>query len=146
MGKELISKEIICLSLDASSKEEIIEKISEAMDQDGRLYDLEGYKKDVMLREASSSTEIGFETATPHAKSVHVKEPSLAFARLKNPVVWDQEEVKMIFQIAVPSPGQGDRHLEILSKLFRSLVYDTFRDQMMNAKDKNEIIELLKEF
>ena len=25
----------------------------------------------------------------------------------------DSEEVDMVFQIGVPSPGQGDRHLEI---------------------------------
>ena len=117
-----------------------------AMDKDGRLEDKDKYMADVLAREESSSTAIGFETATPHAKSTSVKEPSLAFARLKHPIKWDDEEVSMIFQIAVPSPGQGDRHLEILSKLFRNLVYDSFRDQMLQATTKEEIVDILKEF
>lgn len=146
MNKELITNDIIIFDLEAETKQEIIEKLADAMDKDGRLESKEGYVKDVLAREESSSTAIGFETATPHSKSVHVKEPSLAFARLKHPIQWDDEEVSMIFQIAVPSPGQGDRHLEILSKLFRNLVYDSFREQMLQVKTKEEIVGILKEF
>ena len=144
MSKELIANDIILFDLEAETKQEIIEKLADAMDKDGRLEDKDGYMADVLAREESSSTAIGFETATPHAKSISVKEP--AFARLKHPIKWDDEEVSMIFQIAVPSPGQGDRHLEILSKLFRNLVYDSFRDQMLQATTKEEIVDILKEF
>ena len=146
MSKELIANDIILFDLEAETKQEIIEKLADAMDKDGRLEDKDGYMADVLAREESSSTAIGFETATPHAKSISVKEPSLAFARLKHPIKWDDEEVSMIFQISVPSPGQGDRHLEILSKLFRNLVYDSFRDQMLQATTKEEIVDILKEF
>ena len=140
MSKELIANDIILFDLEAETKQEIIEKLTDAMDKDGRLEDKDKYMADVLAREESSST------ATPHAKSTSVKEPSLAFARLKHPIKWDDEEVSMIFQIAVPSPGQGDRHLEILSKLFRNLVYDSFRDQMLQATTKEEIVDILKEF
>ena len=121
MSKELIANDIILFDLEAETKQEIIEKLTDAMDKDGRLEDKDKYMADV-------------------------KEPSLAFARLKHPIKWDDEEVSMIFQIAVPSPGQGDRHLEILSKLFRNLVYDSFRDQMLQATTKEEIVDILKEF
>lgn len=63
----------------------------------------------------------------PHAKSVHVKTPSLGFARLAKPIQWDDnEKVDLVFQIAVPSPGQGDLHLKIISSLFRKMVYPEF--------------------
>ena len=126
MSKELIANDIILFDLEAETKQEIIEKLADAMDKAGRLEDKDGYMADVLAREESSSTAIGFETATPHAKSTSVKEPSLAFARLKHPIKWDDEEV--------------------LSKLFRNLVYDSFRDQMLQATTKEEIVDILKEF
>ena len=48
----------------------------------------------------------------------------------------------MIFQIGVPSPGQGDRHLEILAGLFRKVMHEDFREQLKNAKNADEVIEL----
>jgi fructose-specific phosphotransferase system IIA component len=130
--------------VEASSAEEVIRMIADAMDDDGRLIDKEGYIADVMAREASSSTAVGFSVATPHSKSVHVKEPSLAFVRLKNKMKWDDsEEVDMVFQIGVPSPGQGDRHLEILAGLFRKVMHDDFREDLANAKSAEDVIKLI---
>lgn len=146
MGKELMNENIVLFDVEASNKEDVIRLIADLMDKDGRLEDKEGYIEDVLKREESSSTAIGFSTATPHAKSVSVKEPSLAFVRLKQPMQWDEEEVTMVFQIAVPSPGQGDRHLEILAKLFRHLVYDEFRSKLSAAKNQTEVVDLLKGF
>lgn len=146
MEKQLISKDIILFNLDATSKEDIIYHMSNAMEADGRLLNKDGYIKDVLTRESTSSTAIGFSVATPHAKSTHVKFPSLAFARLKTPILWDDEEVEIIFQIGVPSPGQGDRHLEILSKLFRNLVHQEFLHTLLHAQNEEEILNLLQEF
>ena len=98
---------------------------------------------DVIKREEGAPTSIGFLIATPHAKSVHVKEPSLAFARLKDPVQWANEKVQMVFQIAVPDPGQGDKHLEILAKLSRKIIHDDFREQLMNVTNEKEVLELI---
>lgn len=79
MEKKLMSDAIVMFDVEAESAEEIIRRIADMMDEDGRLIDKEGYVADVMAREASSSTAVGFSVATPHSKSVHVKEPSLAF-------------------------------------------------------------------
>ena len=49
----------------------------------------------------------------------------------------------MLFQIGVPSPGQGDRHLEILAGLFRKVMHEDFREQLKNAKNADEVIELI---
>lgn len=63
---------------------------------------------------------------------------------LLHPVKWDDtESVDMIFQIGVPSPGQGDRHLEILAGLFRKVMHEDFREQLKNAKNADEVIELI---
>ncbi|MFQ9516272.1 MAG: PTS sugar transporter subunit IIA [Eubacterium sp.] len=144
MAKELMSNEIVMFDVEADSAEEVIRMIADAMEADHRLIDKEGYIADVMKREESSSTAVGFSVATPHSKSVHVKEPSLAFARLKKKMKWiDSEEVEIIFQIGVPSPGTGDRHLEILAGLFRKIMHDDFREQLAKAETADEIIRLI---
>lgn len=141
---ELMDKNLVLFDVEASSKEEIIGLITDAMDKGGRLLDKEGYRADVLKREASSTTAVGFSVATPHAKSVHVKEPSLAFLRLKAPIQWDDdEEVQMVFQIGVPSPGQGDRHLEILAQLFRHLVHEEFQEKLRTVSSPEELIALV---
>lgn len=138
---ELMTKELIILDAEAKTKEEVIAAVAEAMDKDGRILDRQGYIDDVKAREASSSTAVGFGLATPHAKSTSVKEPSLAFLRLKNPIQWDdEEEVGMVFQIAVPSPGQGERHLEILAQISRQLLHEDFREGLMNAKSAEDVL------
>lgn len=68
----------------------------------------------------------------------------MAFVRLSHPMKWDDsEEVELVFQIGVPSPGQGDRHLEILAGLFRKVMHDDFREKLFSAKTADEVIELI---
>ena len=144
LAKELMSGEIVMFDVEVESADEIIRLIADSMEKDGRLINKDGYIADVKARESSSSTAVGFSVATPHSKSVHVKEPSLAFVRLAKPIKWDDsEEVDMVFQIGVPSPGQGDRHLEILAGLFRKIMHDDFREQLGNAKTAEEVINLI---
>ncbi|MFT4107014.1 MAG: PTS sugar transporter subunit IIA [Lacrimispora sp.] len=147
MEKELMSQAIIVFDMVAKNKEEVISQMSCLMGADGRLLDLNGYEQDVLKREGQASTCVGFLTATPHAKSNHVKCPSLAFARLSEPICWDceEEEVSLVFQVAVPAEGQGDRHLEILAGLFRKLIYDDFREELLNADTKETVLGLIGE-
>ncbi|MDR7810400.1 PTS sugar transporter subunit IIA [Lacrimispora sp.] len=146
MEKPLMSKELIVFDMEAESREEVIEQLAALMEQNDRLLNKTGYEQDVLTREEQASTAVGFLTATPHAKSGHVKYPSLTFARLKKPLNWDdQEEVELIFQVAVPSEGQGDRHLEILAGLFRKLIYDEFRDALLKADTSDKVLELVGE-
>lgn len=138
---ELMDKNLVLFDVEASTKEEVIGLLTDAMEKGGRLLNKEGYLADVLKREADSTTAVGFSVAIPHAKSVHVKEPSLAFLRLHAPVQWNEDEkVQMVFQIGVPSPGQGDRHLEILAQLFRKLVHEDFYAPGQSAGKDNEAV------
>lgn len=144
MEKTLMNRKLIRFDDEAATKEEVIARITQMMERDGRLLDRQGYEADVLLRESQASTAVGFLTATPHAKSEFVKIPALSFIRLKQPLKWDgQEDVLLVFQVAVPARGQGDRHLEILAALFRKLVHDEFRIALLKAATAEEVLTLV---
>ena len=144
--EQVLSKELICLDAEAESKEAVIRLLADRLDRAGRLADKEEYIRQVFKREETYATGVGFSVATPHAKTDAVKAASVAFARLKKEIYWDEEDnVTMIFQLAVPETGAGDRHLQILAALSRKLIDDDFREQIQRAETPEEILALVGE-
>ena len=143
--KLLIDESIVIFDLEAESKVEVISKLAKKMHEQERITNLDGYIKAVLEREDSFSTAVGFGVATPHAKTDCAKCASVAFARLKHPIKWDDEDVSIIFQLAVPQKDAGERHLIILASLARKLMHEEFREQIMSATNPKEILELIGE-
>lgn len=141
----LISKELIQLDADYQTKEELIEAVAKLLDEKERLYSLEGYIQAVNEREAEVSTNLGDGIGMPHARTDTVKEASLVFVRLKEPIVWgDEKPVRIVFQIAVPN-NSGNLHLKILSQLARHLVYEEFKNRLLQVKSEEELLTIISE-
>lgn len=109
------------------------------------------YEKDVLERESIVSTYVGFGVAIPHAKSLSLKSPFVIYAKLKELVKWDEsdEKVNQVFMIGVPKNENGQDsnsrlHLRILSELSKSLMRSDFRDELIQAKEEDEVYKLLK--
>lgn len=144
---DLLNKDSIFLPLESGSREEIIRKMAVGLQASGSVTDLEQYVQAVLAREQQSSTGIGFGVAIPHGKSAGVAKASLSFARLSAPADWeslDDEPVSMVFMIAVPEENVGNEHLKILVALSRKLIHEEFRQQLLNAKSVDEVIEIVK--
>ena len=100
---DLISKDSIDLQVEASSKEEILKKAVELMNQNGNIIHKEEYLKLIMKREEESSTGIGEEIAIPHGKGDSISAPGLAAMVIPNGVDFkslDGKPVKLLFLIA----------------------------------------------
>ena len=72
-----------------------------------------------LARAEQQFTGVHHRVASPHARSSAVTQPTLAFARLREPgVVWaeGEEPSRLIFLIPVPEDA-GKAHLKLLSKL-----------------------------
>jgi fructose PTS system EIIA component len=127
-----------------SVKEELIDKIAETLLQNNRICDKIQYIHDVFERESIVSTAIGDEIAIPHALSESVMESSLVFIRLKKPVYWNQDdEVRMIFGIAVPKHSKQDEHLKILANVARKMMNPDFKRTLLHSSSKKDIVDLL---
>jgi fructose-specific phosphotransferase system IIA component len=144
--KTVIKPDSLMLSLEASTREEVIRHLSRRLQQQGVISNVEGYLQDVEQREKLGSTAIGFDVAIPHAKSASVTRPAVAFARLSESIYWDtdnEDTVRLVFLIAVPNEQAGNEHLQILAALSRKLMHAEVRDRLMQAETNEEILDAL---
>ena len=141
---DLINENLIAFDLEAENRDDAISKLVDVIDAEGRISNKDQFVADILKRESTCTTAIGFGIATPHAKSSGVKEPALAFAKLAHPIKWDDEseEINTMFMIGVEESG-ADQHLEILASIFRQLVHKKFRDQLAEATSKEDIVKLI---
>lgn len=142
---DLITEQLVGLDVTVSDKLDAITTIADLLLGEGYLLDGEGYVRDVLAREALIETGIGGAIAIPHAQSEHVREPAVAYLRLREPVDWgDSGPARHIFGIAVPASAVGGTHLKILAALARRLLDDDVREVLEHSTSKREILEVLQ--
>lgn len=145
---DIIVEDSIVLDVKEGTKDSIIDDLTKRLAATGNVLSADIFKEAIYAREAQSTTGIGMGIAIPHGKSDSVQTPTLAFARSIDGVDWqalDGEPSHLIFMIAVPKDAEGDMHLKILQRLSRKLMDDDFRQNLMDAKDKEGIKALLAE-
>ena len=143
---DILSEESIILDLETETKEGAIHQLAETFDFLGKIDSLPVFEEAIYSREAESTTGIGMSVAIPHGKSAAVKEPSVVFGRAANGIDWnslDGEPSKLIFMIAVPENNKEDAHLKILQMLSRKLMDNGFREKLLAAQEKAEVMALL---
>lgn len=144
----LTNKNLVTLDLEAKSKAEVIEKLVNQLDHQGVLESKEEFLKAVLDREKLSPTGLEEGLAIPHGKSTAVKKATFAIARLKTPIedwesIDEDNEVTLVFLLAIPKSEQGDTHIEVLTKLTSLFIQEGFIDKLQKAKTENEIINIL---
>ena len=116
--------------------------------ESGALSDKDAFLKDVLDREAVSTTGIGNGIAIPHGKSANVKETTVAIGRLENEVEWesvDDKPVKLIVLLAVNEEDKTGVHVKLLSGMARKLAAEQTCKRLLDAKDADEIINIFSE-
>jgi fructose-specific phosphotransferase system IIA component len=143
---ELINLNVISLELNAETKDGVIYELADILHKDYRIENLKEFINELNKREELGSTGIGFGIAIPHAKTKYVVTPSLAFGKSSKGVDYeslDGELAHIFFMIAMPEGG-SNLHLKALSLLSRSLIHEEFRQALLNAKTKQEVLDILK--
>ncbi|MGY4857601.1 PTS fructose transporter subunit IIABC [Cryobacterium sp. AP23] len=141
----LITPELVALDQNLGAEPAtVIRHLAELVVGAGRATEIEGLYADALAREAKTSTGIPGGLAIPHCRSSAVTEPTLAVARLSQPVDFGSADgpADLIFMIAAPEGADQD-HLKILSKLARSLMKKDFTAALRAAKTSDEIVTLV---
>ena len=145
MLKDVITLDCINIDLKGQTKSEIIDEMVDILYNNGKLNDREEYKKEILKREAQSSTGMEEGIAIPHGKTKAVKIPTVAIGISKKGVDYeslDGEPSHLFFMIAAPE-NSNDSHIELLSKITTLLLEDDIREALLNAKSKEEVLDIL---
>lgn len=143
---DLLTKESIDLNVKASNKKDVIEKAVDLMQHNGNIKDKAEYLKLVMKREEEGTTGVGEEIAIPHGKGEVIAKPGLAAMVIPDGVDFeslDGKPIKLLFLIAAPN-NKENVHLEVLSRLSTLLMDEKFRKELINAKTKEEFLEIIE--
>ena len=142
---ELLDKKSISLTAAPKTKSETLDMAVDLMAAGGKIKDKEAYKKLVYAREEESTTGVGEGIAIPHGKGDCVEKPGLAAMIIKDGVDYealDDEPVNILFLIAAPDT-QDNVHLDVLSKLSMMLMDEDFRNNLINAEDVDEFLDII---
>lgn len=147
MNSPLITPELVRLDADlGAAPPDVIAELAGLVAASGRARDAAPIAEAATAREAKAGTGVNGRVAIPHCRSEAVTEPTLAFARLTNPVDFSgpDGDAELVFLIAAPEGG-GKEHLKILSKLARALVRGDFVDRLRAATSEQEIVDAVLE-
>ncbi|PLR54898.1 PTS sugar transporter subunit IIA [Vibrio parahaemolyticus] len=143
MITELTNVNLIKGNLQANNKKEVFEELAQMLFENNRISSKEAFLTDIEAREALSVTSMDG-IAYPHAKSKAVTEPAIAVGVKREGIEYgDEEGVKptVFFMIASPDNG-ADHHINVLQELFGKFS-EEFIEDIHNAKDENQILNIL---
>lgn len=142
---DLLSPKRISHALPASSKKRLLESISALLHEDEPEIDESAVFHTLFERERLGSTGIGEGVALPHGRLKGLKRAIGAFAILESEMDYDsidKQPVKMVFALLVPE-NADEEHLRILAKLAGVFSKKELREQLLHAKNDQEIYHCL---
>ncbi|TOF17017.1 PTS sugar transporter subunit IIA [Vibrio parahaemolyticus] len=143
MITELTNVNLIKGNLQANNKKEVFEELAQMLFENNRISSKEAFLTDIEAREALSVTSMDG-IAYPHTKSKAVTEPAIAVGVKREGIEYgDEEGVKptVFFMIASTDNG-ADHHIYVLQELFGKFS-EEFIEDIHNAKDENQILNIL---
>ncbi len=144
---DLLSEKFIIADLKNLEKEAVINELVNLFQNDPRVTDLEKVKEAVLEREKIMSTGVGKGFAIPHGKTNAVTDILAAFGKSKSPIEYqslDSKPVHLVF-LLVGKDNLVSTHIKLLSRISRMMNKDEFRNKLIEADDKKQILELFKE-
>lgn len=143
MITKLTNVSLINDNLQANNKQQVFEELAQMLLSDQRINNKQAFLDDIHNRESQSITSMDG-IAYPHAKSQAVTEPAIAVGVKREGIDYgDEDGIKptVFFMIASPDNG-ADHHIYVLQELFGKFS-DEFIQDIHNAKDQQQILNIL---
>ncbi|MFN4110792.1 MAG: PTS sugar transporter subunit IIA [Ignavibacteria bacterium] len=143
---ELLNETNILLDVEAKDKYELIDKLIDVVANSDKVLDKEKVRNCVYEREKILSTGVGKGFAVPHGKTDAVTDIVLAFAITKEPLDYealDNQPVRLVM-LMVGKDSLLSSHIKLLSRISRLMNNDEFRENLLNAKTKQEVLEIFR--
>ena len=136
--KEILDDRVIDLNMNAKNKDEVIRHLAGLLKNAGYIENLEGYVRDVYVRESEGITGIG-------GQSDHVDRVGIAVGRTRDMIDWesyDGEPSRLFFLFAVPADSDGAKdHLRLIAELAGKLGNDNTMRRLQTAASYDDLLE-----
>ncbi|AVK60585.1 PTS fructose transporter subunit IIC [Lactobacillus sp. CBA3605] len=139
--RDLLLKDVMIMDMTATTKDEAIDELVHKYAEQGVINDEALYKKDIIKREAESTTGIGDGIAMPHAKDKAVQRATVLFAKSDAGVDFnalDGQPVHLFFMIAAPE-GANNTHLQALAALSSLLIDPELVAKLKQAQTPDDV-------
>jgi PTS system fructose-specific IIA component len=142
--KEIVDLKTVKTKMQAKTKDEALRELAGGLLANGYITDVEGFVKDIYVREAQGQTGIGNYIAIPHGKSTYVKKIGVAIGINQTEIPWetlDGNGVKGIILFAVSNDNEGaTSHLKLLAMFAKRLGNDEVVDRLLQAATPEEVV------
>ncbi|MGO2742256.1 MAG: PTS fructose transporter subunit IIABC [Pseudolactococcus laudensis] len=140
--QNLLQKDAMILSLNATNKADAITEMVQKLVDTGYVTDFDTFKDGILAREALTTTGLGDGIAMPHSKNAAVKEAVVLFAKKDGGLDYeslDGQPTDLLFMIAAPD-GANDTHLAALAELSKYLMKDGFADSLRSTSTPDQVL------
>jgi PTS system fructose-specific IIC component len=144
---DILSPEVIEVNLEVADKDDAIRKIIDIAARSNKILDIKKVTETIFEREKLVSTGVGKGFAIPHGKTDAITDIVAAFVITKNPIDFDSidsEPVRFIF-LLVGKETLLNTHIKLLSRISRLMNKEEFREKLLDAKSKDEVLSIFKE-
>jgi len=146
---EELENNLVHISVDATTMEEVMQKVGKTFVDTG--YCKETFIEALIAREKEFPTGLdidGIGVAIPHTDISHVNRAAVAVATLKKSVTFVQmgtddefAQVRLVFMLAIDNP---DAHLDKLEAIVAIIQDREILEKLLKSKNKIEIVEIIK--
>lgn len=143
---DILTENVLEIKLEAKDKTDAINKMVDLANKSGKITNLENVRTIVFEREKLVSTGVGKGFAIPHGKSDDITDIVAAFAILSEPIDFDSidsEKVQFIF-LLVGKDSMLNTHIKLLSRISRLMNKDEFRNNLLTARSKSELLQIFR--
>jgi fructose-specific phosphotransferase system IIA component len=144
---ELLDEKFILTDFKSVEKDSVINELIDLYKGNDKVNDIEMVRTAILDREKIMSTGVGKGFAIPHGKTNAVNDVIAAFGKTTQDIDYDAldgKPVHLVF-LLVGRDDMVSKHIKLLSRISRLMNKDEFRQRLIKANSKEEIINIFKE-
>ncbi len=141
-----LSKRAVCLDLQSTTKDGVIEEMVNLMESAGLLKDRSAALAAILEREKQMSTGMQYGIAIPHGRSDTTECLIAAVGIHRSGIDFEaiDDEPSTLFIMTLSPSNRSGPQLQFLAEISRLLTDTSVRDQIRQAETAEEVISLLK--
>jgi PTS system nitrogen regulatory IIA component len=145
---DFLTTDRIACDVNAHSKKRALEELSKLISHDQNSISATDIFDCLLSRERLGSTSIGFGVAIPHGRLKDSNHTTAALVQLNHGIDFDavdNQPVDLLFALVVPDKAT-EEHLKILALLAAMFKEDELRAQLREAKNPEDVMQLVREW